>query len=168
MDAALLFVRLVVGLSLAAHGAQKLFGWFGGYGLAGTGGFFEGIGFRPGRVFALFAGLGETVGGVLTVLGLAGALGPAAIVLVMLVAIFTVHISKGFFISNGGWELNSAYIAGAVAIAYAGSGAYSLDDMLGFTYLSSPQWASIFMAAAVVLTVLNLLVRRPPAPQSTN
>lgn len=168
MDAALLFVRLVVGLSLAAHGAQKLFGWFGGYGLAGTGGFFEKLGFRPGRVFAFCAAAGEVGGGLLMVLGLGGALGPATLVMVMLVAIFTVHISKGFFITNGGWELNSAYIAGAVAIAYAGNGAYSLDNLLGFTLLNSPQSASILMGAAVVLTVLNLLVRRPAAEQSSN
>jgi putative oxidoreductase len=168
MDAALLFVRLVVGLSLAAHGVQKLFGWFGGYGLAGTGGFFEGIGFRPGRFFAFFAGLGETGGGLLTALGLGGALGPATIVFIMLVAIFTVHISKGFFITNGGWELNSAYIAGAVAIAYVGSGAYSIDNMLGLAYLSSPQAASILMGAAAVLTILNLLLRRPAPQKSSN
>jgi putative oxidoreductase len=167
MDAALLFVRLVVGLSLAAHGAQK-FGLFGGYGLTATGGFFENLGFRPGRIFALFAGLGEVGGGLLTALGLFGALGPATIVMVMLVAIFSVHISKGFFVTNGGWELNSAYVAGAVAIAYVGSGAYSLDSVLGLTFLSSPQWASIFMAAAIVLAALNLLVRRPAPQQSSN
>src|ERR1700678_105254 len=120
MDAALLFVRLVVGLAMAAHAAQKLFGWFGGYGLAGTGGVFEGVGFRPGRGFAVFPGLGELGGGLLMVLGLGGALGPALIVMVMLVAMFTVHISKGFFITNGGWELNASYIASAVAVAYAG------------------------------------------------
>lgn len=167
MDAALLFVRLVVGLSLAAHGAQK-FGLFGGYGLAATGGFFENLGFRPGRIFALFAGLGEVGGGLLTALGLFGALGPATIVMVMLVAIFSVHISKGFFVTNGGWELNTAYVAGAVAIAYVGSGAYSLDSVLGLTFLSSPQWASIFMGAAIVLAALNLLVRRPAPQQSSN
>ena len=97
MDIALLVVRAILGLGIAAHGAQKLFGWFGGYGLAGTGGFFEGIGFRPGRAFALLAGLGEFGGGLLTLLGLGGALGPALIVLVMLTAIFTVHVKNGFF-----------------------------------------------------------------------
>jgi putative oxidoreductase len=167
MDAALLFVRLVVGLAMAAHGAQKLFGWFGGYGLAGTGGFFEGIGFRPGRVFAFFAGLGELVGGVLIVLGLGGAFGPALIVMVMLVAIFTVHISKGFFITNGGWELNAVYIASAVAVAYVGNAAYSLDRVFGFDLLSSTEVATILMIAAIVLAGLNLLVRRP-APQQTS
>jgi putative oxidoreductase len=167
MDVALLFVRLVVGLGLAAHGVQKLFGWFGGHGIAGTGGFFENIGFRPGRVFAFFAGLAETGGGLLTALGLFGALGPATIVMIMLVAIFSVHLHKGFFITNGGWELNSAYIAGAVAIAYVGSGAYSIDSALGMTFLSSTQSASILMGAAIVLAVVNLLVRRP-APQQSN
>jgi putative oxidoreductase len=166
MDVALLFVRLVVGLGLAAHGVQKLFGWFGGHGIAGTGGFFENIGFRPGRVFAFFAGLGETGGGLLTALGLFGALGPATIVMIMLVAIFSVHLHKGFFITNGGWELNSAYIAGAVAIAYVGSGAYSIDSALGMTFLNSTQSASILMGAAIVLAVVNLLVRRPATQQS--
>lgn len=164
MDAALLFVRLVIGLAMAAHGVQKLFGWLGGYGLAGTGGFFEGLGFRPGRLFAFFAGLGEAGGGVLIVLGLGGALGPATIVMVMLVAIFAVHISKGFFITNGGWELNAVYIASAVALAYVGYGAYSLDSALGFALLSTAQSATILMIAAIVLAGLNMLARRP-APQ---
>jgi putative oxidoreductase len=168
MDAALLFVRLVLGLSLAAHGVQKLFGWFGGYGIAGTSGFFEGIGFRPGRFFAFSAGLAETGGGILTALGLAGALGPATIVMVMLVAIFTVHISKGFFITNGGWELNTSYIASSIAVAYVGYGAYSLDNAFGITFLDTPQYASILMAIAVVLTIVNLLVRRPAPQQSPN
>jgi putative oxidoreductase len=84
--------------------------------------------------------------------------------MVMLVAIFTVHISKGFFMTNGGWELNAAYIASAVAVAYAGNGAYSLDRVFGFDLLSSPQAATILMIAAIVLAGLNLLVRRP-APQ---
>jgi len=167
MDAALLFVRLVIGLAMAAHGAQKLFGWFGGYGLAGTGGFLEGLGFRPGRIFAFFAGLGEVGGGLLMALGLGGALGPAIIVMVMLVAIFSVHISKGFFITNGGWELNATYIASAVTVAYVGNGAYSLDHALGIDVLASTQAATILMIAAIVLAGLNLLARRP-APQQTS
>ena len=101
------------------------------------------------------------------VLGLGGALGPAVIVMVMLVAIFTVHISKGFFITNGGWELNAAYIASAVALAYVGYGAYSLDSVLGFSLLSTTQSATILMIAAIVLTGLNLLVRRPAPQQSS-
>src|SRR5580704_3862542 len=68
INSGLLVARIVLGLLIAGHGAQKLFGWFGGYGLAGTGGFFEGIGFRPGQVFAFFAGLGEAGGGLLMAL----------------------------------------------------------------------------------------------------
>jgi putative oxidoreductase len=167
MDTAFLLVRLVVGLAMAAHGAQKLFGWFGGYGVAGTGGFLEQLGFRPGRMFAVATGLAETGGGLLTALGLFGALGPALIVLIMIVAIVTVHLPKGFWVSNGGYELNATYIAGAVAIAYAGNGAYSLDRALGLSILTSTSSATILMGAAVAIALLNLIVRRP-APQQAN
>src|SRR5256885_4447745 len=80
MDAALLIARLIIGLGLAAHGTQKLLGWFGGYGLKGTAGFFESIGFRPGVLFALAAGLGEVAGGLLTAAGVFGPLGPPLII----------------------------------------------------------------------------------------
>lgn len=161
MDTAFLIIRLIIGLGIAAHGAQKLFGWFGGYGIAGTGGFFEGLGFRPGALFALGAGLGETGGGLLTFLGLGGALGPALMVSVMLVAIVAVHITKGFFSDKGGWELPAMYIAGALSVAFAGSGAYSVDRLFGLSLLSSPAQAWYAMAAAVLLAALNLLARRP-------
>src|SRR5580658_4196149 len=127
MDIALLIVRLVVGLAIAAHGTQKLFGWFGGYGVAGTAGFFEGLGFRPGRLFVYGASLGEIGGGVLTALGLGGPIGPALVVMVMVVAIFSVHISKGFWAQNGGYELNTLYIAIALLLGFVGFGTYSLD-----------------------------------------
>ena len=82
----LLVIRLIFGLVMVAHGAQKLFGWFGGHGLAGTGGFFESLGFRPGRRFAFAAGLSEFIGGWLFALGFLGPVGPALILAVMLVA----------------------------------------------------------------------------------
>jgi putative oxidoreductase len=168
MDIALLIVRLVIGLGMAAHGAQKLFGWFGGYGLAGTGGFFEGLGFKPGKLFAAAAGLGEVGSGLLIALGIGGALGPAILVMVMLVAIATVHISKGFFVTNGGWELNAAYISVALMLAFTGFGAYSLDRVLGLNVLTDPRQAWIALGAAVVLALLNVLARRPTAsPQAT-
>lgn len=143
-----------------AHGTQKLFGWLGGHGLSGTGGFFEGLGFRPGRMFALMAGLGETIGGLLTVLGLGGALGPALIVIVMLVAIGSVHYNKGFFITNGGWELNAAYIAAAIALAFGGNGLYSLDNALALNFLTDPVQIWYALAAAAIVAGLNLLLRR--------
>jgi len=167
MGIALLIARLLVGLGLAAHGAQKLFGWFGGYGLKGTGGFFESLGFRPGPLFAAAAGLGEFGGGLLTALGLGGPIGPALIVMVMLVAIFTVHITKGFFVTNGGYELNLTIIAAALLIAFAGPGAWSLDTMLGIgaVWTDSLRW--IAMGVAVVLALGNLAIRRPASKAQT-
>ena len=160
VSVAFLVVRLILGLGLMAHGTQKLFGWFGGHGIAGTGGFFEGIGFRPGRMFALMAALGETIGGLLTVLGLGGALGPVLIVIVMLVAIGSVHIDKGFFTQNGGWELPATNIAAAIAIAFGGNGLYSLDNVLGLNFLTDPIQICYALAAAVIVAALNLLVRK--------
>src|SRR5919202_2598079 len=93
----LLIARLAVGLGIASHGAQKLFGWFGGYGLKGTGGFLESLGFRPGSLYAAAAGLGEFGGGLLIALGLFGPVGPALVIAVMTVASLTAHRGKGFF-----------------------------------------------------------------------
>src|SRR5881628_2018651 len=101
MDTALLIGRLFFGLGIAAHGAQKLFGWFGGYGLAGTGGFFEQLGFRPGRVFAALAGLAEWGGGILLAFGFFEPAGAALVLSVMIVAIVTVHLPNGVLTPNG-------------------------------------------------------------------
>ena len=106
MDIGLLVLRLAVGLTMAAHGGQKLFGWFGGYGLAGTGGFMESLGFRPGRIHAALAGSAELVGGLLIALGLLTPVGSALVLAVMVVAIGSVHLPKGFFVSDGGAEYN--------------------------------------------------------------
>src|SRR5438270_14004145 len=89
--------RLVFGLMMAAHGSQKLFGWFGGHGLTAVAGFFEMLGFRPGRFFATTAALAEVAGGLLLALGLLGPIGPALIVAVMIVAVFSVHWEHGLF-----------------------------------------------------------------------
>src|SRR6185295_11188768 len=110
-DEGLLIARHVFGSLMAAHGAQKLFGWFGGYGLAGTGGFLESLGFRPGRFFAAAAGGTEVVGGLL------GPLGPALIISTMVVAIATVHWGHGVFSQNNGFELPLLYAVTAAAIA---------------------------------------------------
>ena len=166
MDIALLLVRLIVGLAIARHGTEKLFGWFGGYGIAGTGGFFEQLGYRPGQLFVLGAIGGEVGGGMLTLFGLGGPIGPALIIMVMLVAIFSVHISKGFAQSNGGYELNTMYVAAALAPAF-NLGAYSLDRAFGLTILTSASAAWGTIGVAVLLAIVNLLVRRPaPAVQT--
>jgi putative oxidoreductase len=161
MDLALLIARLAVGLTLAAHGAQKLFGWFGGYGLKGTGGYFEGLGFRPGAAFAAAAGLGELAGGLLTAAGLFSPLGPALLVVVMVVAILAVHWEKGFFAQAGGLEYPLVIAASAVGLAFA-PGAYALDAVLGTRLVSRPDEIWLVIAGAIVLGVLNLAARHRP------
>lgn len=161
MDLALLLVRLI-GLGFAAHGAQKLFGWFGGYGLAGTGGYFESLGFKPGKLFAAASGTGELAGGLLLALGLFGAIGPLLIVSVMLVAILTVHAPKGFFAQNGGAELPLAYIAIAVAIALVGPGSYSLDSAFGVGSVWTPALAWTALGLGVAGALANVALRRKP------
>src|SRR5471030_1645682 len=117
-DLGILLLRVLFGVPMVAHGAQKLFGWFGGYGLKGTGGFFEGLGYRPGTLFAAAAGLAEFGGGLLTMLGFLNPIGPALIVMVMIVAALTVHLKSGFWQANGGYELPAMNIAAALAVAF--------------------------------------------------
>src|SRR5205823_12797645 len=105
MSLGLVMVRAVVGLLMAAHGSQKLFGWFGGYGIAGTGGFFETIGFRPGPLLAIAAGFSEFAGGILVALGFLGPIGPALMLSVMIVAGVSVHLKGGLFAMNNGIEV---------------------------------------------------------------
>jgi putative oxidoreductase len=156
----LLVLRLVVGLAMAAHGAQKLFGWFGGYGIAGTGGFFEGLGFRPGPLFALAAGLSELGGGLLLALGLLGPVGSALILSVMVVAAITVHWGKPFFASTNGIEVPLLYAAAAVGLALTGPGIYSFDYALGLGSLWSPALTALVLLGGVVGALANLVVGR--------
>jgi putative oxidoreductase len=165
LDYALVLLRLVVGLAVAAHGAQKLFGWFGGYGIAGTGGFFESIGFRPGKLFAAAAGTSEFAGGLLIALGLFGAVGPMLVLSTMLVAMLTVHVKNGFFAQGNGIELPFTYAVVAIVLALAGYGTYALDTMLGITLTSQPAVTGILLALAVLGALGNLMVRRAPAQQ---
>lgn len=126
----LLIVRLVLGLTFAAHGAQKLFGWFGGYGLDGTGGFMESIGIKPGKPMAALAGLGEFGGGLLFAAGLFTPFAAVLIAFVMVVAIATVTGKNGYWITANGSEYSYAIIAVAVGVALTGPGAYALDALL--------------------------------------
>ncbi|QRG68032.1 DoxX family protein [Brevibacillus choshinensis] len=126
MDLGLLIIRLVVGLTFAAHGTQKLFGWFGGYGLKGTGGWLDSIGVKPGVMMALLAGLGELVGGLLFAAGVGTWIGAILIAFTMLVAIVKVHGQNGYWVTQNGYEYNLALIAVAIGVALIGPGAYVL------------------------------------------
>tara|TARA_B100000963_G_scaffold315162_1_gene294081 strand:+ start:438 stop:881 length:444 start_codon:yes stop_codon:yes gene_type:complete len=127
---AALALRVPVGLILAAHGAQKLFGWFGGYRLEGTGQWLASIGLEPGYLMALLAGGAEFFGGLALVLGLLTR--PAAVVaaFTMLVAIFAVHIGNGLFMANNGYEYALTLFAATVALAIQGAGRFSVDNLL--------------------------------------
>lgn len=165
MNTVLLIARLFFGLGLAVHGTQKLFGWFGGHGLAGTGSFFEShLGYRPGRLFALAAGLGEAGGGLLVALGLLGPVGPALMVMVMIVASLTVHMKSGFLSSNNGVETPMLYAMGGLLLAFVGPGAYALDGVLGWTGLTSVSNAALALTVAVVAGALTSVARTAPAP----
>ncbi len=164
MEFGLLILRLLVGLTIAGHGAQKLFGWFGGYGLEGTGGWLESLGFKPGKAHATLTGLSEFGGGLLIALGLLTPLGAAAIVGVMIVAIATVHWEKGFFNTAGGYELNLLLIGAATAVTLTGPGRISIDNMIGWD-LAGSIWGSAALTAGALTAILVLAVRRPLAAE---
>lgn len=132
IDIALLMLRVVIGAIFVAHGAQKLFGSFGGPGLKGTTGFFGQLGIKPAPAMALAAGLTEFVGGIFVAVGFLTPVAALGLVVVMAVAAITVHIGNGFFASEGGYEFNLALGAVALAFVIAGAGAYSVDAALGF------------------------------------
>ncbi len=127
-----LVIRVPLGIILLAHGAQKLFGWFGGYGLEGTGQWLASVGFEPGFVMALLAGSAEFFGGLALILGLLTR--PAAIVtaFTMLMAM-TVHIGNGLFVSNNGYEFALILLAASVSLAISGAGKLSVDSLLKLT-----------------------------------
>ncbi|NBO82872.1 MAG: DoxX family protein [Betaproteobacteria bacterium] len=122
-----LALRLAGGAIFVAHGAQKLFGAFGGYGLEGTGQFFDSVGLSPGYLMALLAGAVEFFGGLTLILGLLVRPAAAALAFAMLIAVFAVHFSKGFFLDKGGYEYALAMLAVSVSLVFSGGGRASLD-----------------------------------------
>jgi len=130
-----LFLRVPAGIIFAAHGAQKLFGWFGGYGLAGTGGWMESIGLSPGYLMALAAGSAEFFGGLLLLLGLLTRPAAAVLAFTMLIAIVSVHLPHGLFISNNGYEFGLALLAISLAVLAGGAGRFSVDHWLAKNWL---------------------------------
>jgi len=123
-------LRIIAGITFAAHGSQKLFGWFGGPGLAGVSQWMESIGLAPGYLMALMAGSAEFFGGLALIVGLLVRPAAAVLAVTMLVAIVTVHLANGFFMSNNGYEFALALMAVSVAVLFEGAGKLSLDKNL--------------------------------------
>lgn len=164
VDAGLLLVRATVGPLMVGHGAGKLFGAFNaGYGIAGTAGFLESLGFRPGKPYAYLTGISEAGAG----LGLAaGALTPlsgAALIGVMAVASGTAHAGQGPWVTGGGWEYPLTLGAVGAGMAFTGPGRYSVDRALGLE-LSGLAWGLGALGLGVAAAAGALAVRKPPAP----
>src|SRR5215212_11420855 len=157
-----LVLRAVIGPLFIGHGTQKLFGWFGGHGIEGTGGYFENLGLRPGKRHATAAGAAEAGGGLLLTLG---ALTPVATTIVsatMFTAIRKVHASKGPWVTEGGFEYNAVLIAAMTALADTGPGPLSVDEAL-LPELKGPQWAALSLGSALLGSYLATL---PPINKS--
>ena len=149
MNLGRLLLRTSLGAIFVSHGAQKLFGWFGGHGLEATSQGFEKMGMRPGRLNAVAASATEFGSGALMALGLATPVAASGITAVMLTAIHRVHFKNGFFSANGGYEFNLAMIGGALALAETGPGAPSLDSALGMSF-HGPRWAVAALGAGAL------------------
>ncbi|MEJ1180998.1 MULTISPECIES: DoxX family protein [unclassified Pseudarthrobacter] len=157
LDLALLLIRIVVGGTIAAHGAQKLFGWFGGKGLDGSGEIFSTMGFEPGRRNALMAGLGETFGGLLMVVGLGTPAAAAAAASTMVGAAASSR-DKGFWAVKGGYEYPLVLATTAACISIAGPGRYSVDEALG--NILNQQWMSPIALVAAAAAITAVLLKR--------
>jgi putative oxidoreductase len=162
MGIGLIVLRLAVGLTLAYHGAQKLFGWFGGPGLEKTGAGMEKLGFVPGRRRALAAGLVEAVGGLLLALGLATPAAATLVFSVMLVAGISAHIKNGFSVAKGGYEFTLVLGLAGLSVAFTGPGQLSLDALLGIAR-GGADWGLGALLIGAAGASSQLAMRRPPA-----
>jgi len=158
MDFGLMLLRVTIGLTMSAHGAQKLFGWFNGPGIEGTARGMEALGFHPGKRHATMAGLTEFAGGLILALGFVTPLGAALVASVMLVAALSAHVKQGFFITSGGYEYNLVLGVAAITLAFAGPGAFSVDALLGLP-LSGLMWGALAVLVAVLGSAFQLVPR---------
>jgi len=162
MEYGILLLRLVVGLAFAGHGAQKLFGWFGGGGPQGTAGFVASLGYRMPAAMAIMAGLSELGGGLLLAAGFLTPLAALLLVTVMLNAIATVKWRQGFFAP--GYELDLTFLTVALAVTATGPGRVSLDHAFGWAEeITGIEWASLVLAAAIVASLLTTTLGRARA-----
>src|SRR3954451_14121057 len=155
MDLGLFLIHVVVGLVIAAHGSQKLFGLFGGAGLDGTGGVMESLGLAPGRPMALASGLTEFAGGILLALGLFVPLAAALIAATYIVAARTAHAGKGPWSADGGWEYVMVLSTVAIGLAFNGAGKWSLDNAIGWDV--SGLWWGIGSAVVALIGAISVL-----------
>ncbi len=156
VDLALLVLRVAVGVVILGHGLLK-FGWVGkGGSIGGVAGWFHGLGLRPGLFWAWVSALAESAGGLLTVIGLGGPIGPGIVAADLVVVTIVAHVPKGFWANNGGWEFPVPLGAGALAVALIGNGAWSLDAALALSYPAwLPQTWAVLMVAGVLLALLS-------------
>jgi len=164
----LLVIRLALGLTLSAHGAQKLIGSFGGHGLGRTTGFFASLDFRSPRATAIAVGLAECSGGLLLAAGLMTPVCALAICILMLTAIATVHWGRGFWVTEGGYEFNLLIWANAVALATAGPGRFSVDALIGWAdNLSGVRWGIGVTSGSLLGSMLVLWIGRRPSADAS-
>ena len=149
----LLLMRVVIGLTVAAHGAQKLFGWFEGPGVDGFAAGLERMGIRPARQFAVLAGLGELGGGILAALGFLYPIGPLVVAAGMVVAIFTVHYANGFFNTKGGYEFPFVILATMLGVSITGPGLYSVDGLVRLHLPEPVTWIVVAIGAGLSAVV---------------
>jgi putative oxidoreductase len=158
MDVGLLVLHGVVGLIMAGHGAQKLFGWFGGHGVQGTAGFVEKLGWQPARAFAVLLGAAELLGGLALAVGFLTPLAAAAVIAVLANAAWVVHRPHGLWNNLGGYEYPLVLIAAATSIAFTGPGRYSVDHVSGWN-LSGVDWGVAALAVGVLGWLLGAAAR---------
>lgn len=159
----LLVARVIVGLMMSAHGTQKLFGWFGGYGLNATGEFMVGLGFSQGRAFAAIASIVEITSGLLVALGFLGPIGPALMISVMIVAAITVHWKNGLFAAKNGVEIPLLYSSAALTFAMVGFGYYSLDALFANHWSQNLIWIVLGLGVLGGLANAALSIMMKPA-----